>query len=137
MITAYAQHGQGREVIEIFEKMMLNGTMPDYISYVAVLSGCSHSGLVPGGKYYLDSMTNDYNISPGMEHFTFMVDLQGRAGMLGEAKDMIDSMPMKPSAEVWGALLGACKIHGDTRLLCVLQSIYFSWIQRILGVMFC
>ena len=113
MITAYAQHGQGREVIEMFEKVLLDGTVPDYIISVAVLSGCSHSGLGQEGKYYFNSMTNDYKIPPGMEHFARMMELLDRAGLLGEAKDMIDSMPFKPSAEVWGALLGACKIHGD------------------------
>ncbi|XP_020260124.1 pentatricopeptide repeat-containing protein At3g24000, mitochondrial-like [Asparagus officinalis] len=116
MITAYAQHGQGQEAVEIFEKMLLNNIRPDYISYVAVLAGCSHSGLVQKGKYYFNSMTNNTKISPGMEHFSCMVDLLGRAGLLEEAKDMIDCMPIKPSAEVWGALLGACKIHGNTKL---------------------
>ncbi|XP_062226558.1 pentatricopeptide repeat-containing protein At3g26782, mitochondrial-like [Phragmites australis] len=116
MITGYSQHGMGKQAIEIFDDMLRKGAKPDYISYVAVLSGCSHSGLVQEGKSYFDMMKRVHNISPGLEHFSCMVDLLGRAGHLTEAKDLIDEMPMKPTAEVWGALLSACKIHGNNEL---------------------
>ncbi|KAJ1272404.1 hypothetical protein BS78_06G199600 [Paspalum vaginatum] len=116
MITGYSQHGMGKQAIEIFDHMLKRGVKPDYISYVAVLSACSHSGLIQEGKSYFDMMKRDHNISPGLEHFSCMVDLLGRAGHLMEAKDLIDEMPMKPTAEVWGALLSACKIHGNNEL---------------------
>ncbi|XP_066344447.1 pentatricopeptide repeat-containing protein At3g24000, mitochondrial-like [Miscanthus floridulus] len=116
MITGYSQHGMGKQAIEIFDDILKRGAKPDYISYVAVLSGCSHSGLVQEGKSYFDMMKRVHNISPDLEHFSCMVDLLGRAGHLTEAKDLIDEMPMKPTAEVWGALLSACKIHGNNEL---------------------
>uniref|UniRef100_A0A0D9W8N2 DYW domain-containing protein n=1 Tax=Leersia perrieri TaxID=77586 RepID=A0A0D9W8N2_9ORYZ len=116
MITGYSQHGMGKQAVKIFDDMLSKGVKPDYISYVAVLSGCSHSGLVQEGKLYFDMMARVHNISPGLEHFSCMVDLLGRAGHLTEAKDLIDKMPMKPTAEVWGALLNACKIHGNNEL---------------------
>uniref|UniRef100_A0A453D1A2 Pentacotripeptide-repeat region of PRORP domain-containing protein n=3 Tax=Aegilops tauschii subsp. strangulata TaxID=200361 RepID=A0A453D1A2_AEGTS len=40
-----------------------------------------------------------------------MVDLLGRTGRLEEARELISSMPMPADGSVWGALLGACKIH--------------------------
>ncbi|XP_072955628.1 pentatricopeptide repeat-containing protein At3g26782, mitochondrial-like [Typha angustifolia] len=116
MITGYAQNGDGKKAIDIFEGMLDKGIKPDYISYVAVLSGCSHSGLVQEGKFYFDSMTRVHNISPGLEHFSCMVDLLSRAGFLEEAKNLIHNMPIQPSAEVWGALLGACKTYGNAEL---------------------
>jgi pentatricopeptide repeat protein len=116
MITGYSQHGMGKQAIEIFDDMLKKGAKPDYISYVAVLSSCSHSGLVPEGKFYFDMLKRDQNVSPGLEHFSCMVDLLARAGLLVEAKNLIDEMPMKPTAEVWGALLSACKTHGDNDL---------------------
>lgn len=116
MITGYAQNGLGRKAIQIFEDMLKMGTEPDYVTYIAVLSGCSHSGLVSEGQYYFTSMTKDHSISPRPEHFACMVDLLGRAGYLEQAKMMIDEMPSQPTAAVWGALLGACRIHGNTKL---------------------
>lgn len=114
IIGGYAQNGQGRKVIEVFQHMLMVGCKPDHITYVAILSGCSHSGLVEEGKHYFNSMTRDFGISATPEHFACMVDLFGRAGLLKEAMDMIDKMPFKPNVAIWGALLSACRIHNDT-----------------------
>ncbi|KAF9601993.1 hypothetical protein IFM89_024539 [Coptis chinensis] len=116
MISGYAQNGQGTKAVQIFESMLKSGLAPDHISYVAVLSGCSHSGLVMEGKQYFDSMTKDHGISPTSEHFACMVDLLGRAGLLEDAKKMIDEMPMEACAGAWGALLSACRTHGNADL---------------------
>lgn len=116
MMAAFAKNGIGKKVIETFEDMLRTGCKPDHISYVAVLSGCSHMGLVAEGKHYYDSMTRVFGISPTNEHFACMVDLLGRAGLLDQAKNLIDGMPFKPNATVWSALLGACRIHHDSRL---------------------
>ncbi|XP_057445287.1 pentatricopeptide repeat-containing protein At2g13600-like [Lotus japonicus] len=116
MMAAFAQNGLGRKVIETFEDMLKTGCRPDHISYVAVLSGCSHMGLVAEGKHYFASMTDVFDISPTSEHFACMVHLLGRAGLLEQAKNLIDGMPFMPNATVWGALLGACRIHHDSRL---------------------
>ncbi|GMY15758.1 pentatricopeptide repeat-containing protein At2g13600-like [Fagus crenata] len=116
IMAGYAQNGQGRKVIEVFENMLEMKCSPDHISYVSVLSGCSHSGLVTEGKHYFYSMTEDFGVFPTSEHFSCMVDLLGRAGLLEEAKDLIDGMPFKPNAAIWGALLGACRTHCESKL---------------------
>lgn len=116
MMAAFAQNGLGRKVIETFEDMLKMKCKPNHISYVSVLSGCSHMGLVVEGKHYFDSMTQVFGICPTNEHFACVVDLLGRAGLLEQAKNLIDGMPFKPNATVWGALLGACRIHHDSRL---------------------
>lgn len=116
IMAGYAQNGQGRKVIEMFGNMLDLNCTPDHISYVSVLSGCSHSGLVAEGKHYFSSMTQDFGISPTSEHFACMVDLLGRAGLLDEAKNLIDGMPFKPNAPIWGALLGACRTHHNSEL---------------------
>ncbi|KAJ9186300.1 hypothetical protein P3X46_001891 [Hevea brasiliensis] len=116
MMAGYAQNGQGRIVIEIFKNMLKMEYTPDSISYISVLSGCSYSGLVTEGKHYFESMTRDYGIFPTHEHFACMVDLLGRAGLLEQAKSLIFEMPFKPNADVWGALLSACKIHCNPKL---------------------
>ncbi|XP_030481405.2 pentatricopeptide repeat-containing protein At2g13600 [Cannabis sativa] len=116
IMVGYAQNGHGNKVIEIFEDMLKTNCKPDHISYVSVLSGCSHSGLINEGKYYFNSMTNDFDISPTLEHYACMVDLFGRAGLLEEAKNLIDEMPSKPNATIWGALLSACRTHHNSEL---------------------
>ncbi|KAF3453143.1 hypothetical protein FNV43_RR03578 [Rhamnella rubrinervis] len=56
------------------------------------------------------------NIKPTQMHYACMVDLLGRAGLMEEAAELIEGLPIAPDANVWGALLGACRIHGNVEL---------------------
>lgn len=110
MIAGYARHGYGKEAIKVFQEMQLAGILPDYITFVGVLSACSHAGLINEGWYYFNSMSRDYGISPTSEHYACMVDLLGRVGHLDEAHELISTMSIEPEASVWGALLSACRV---------------------------
>lgn len=116
MIAALAQHGQGVQAIELFEEMLKEGIEPDRITFLTVLSACSHSGLVKEGSRYFDSMCVSYGITPGEDHYARMIDLLCRAGKFSEAKDFIESMPFEPGAPIWEALLAGCRIHGNMEL---------------------
>eukprot|EP01018_Ginkgo_biloba_P021979 Gb_15129 [translate_table: standard] len=116
MIAAYAMHGHGKEALALFYHMQQVGTRPDHITFTGVLSACSYAGLVAEGWQYFNQLTQDYNITASMEHYACMVDLLGRAGHLEEACDMANKMPFEPDAGVWGALLGACRIHNNVDL---------------------
>uniref|UniRef100_A0A1D1Z3F0 Pentatricopeptide repeat-containing protein At2g22070 n=1 Tax=Anthurium amnicola TaxID=1678845 RepID=A0A1D1Z3F0_9ARAE len=116
MIDAYQQHGRGSQVIELFDKMLGEGLVPDYITYVCVLSACSHGGLVDEGFKYFNLMSEAHGMTPGYEHFACIVDMLGRAGCLSEARAFIDEMPLEPDASIWGALLGACRNYGNLEM---------------------
>ncbi|XWS12988.1 hypothetical protein CRYUN_Cryun37aG0137000 [Craigia yunnanensis] len=58
----------------------------------------------------------NYNIEPKISHYVTIVDLLGRAGLLDEVKRFIREMPIKPTAAVWGALLGACRMYKNMEL---------------------
>ncbi|CBI24015.3 unnamed protein product, partial [Vitis vinifera] len=116
MIGGLAMHGKGEAAIELFKEMEREMVAPDGITFVNVLSACAHSGLVEEGKHYFQYMTEVLGLKPGMEHFGCMVDLLGRAGLLEEARKLINEMPVNPDAGVLGALVGACRIHGNTEL---------------------
>lgn len=116
MIGGFAIHGKGEEAIGLFKKMVKEGVVPDSITFVNLLCACAHSGMVEEGRYYFQHMTDVYGVECKMEHYGCMVDLFGRAGLLGEATNLISEMPMTPDAGVLGALLGACRIHGNLDL---------------------
>ncbi|GJT29730.1 pentatricopeptide repeat-containing protein, chloroplastic [Tanacetum coccineum] len=116
IIGAYASHGLGKEAIMLFSKMREEGIRPNSFTFIAVLTACRHSGLVEEGRKHFKSMSEDYWIIPSMEHCTSMVDLLGRDGELLEAYEFIKNMPIEPNADVWGALLSACRIHGNIEL---------------------
>eukprot|EP01018_Ginkgo_biloba_P002193 Gb_33328 [translate_table: standard] len=116
MIAGYAIHGCGKEALKLFEQMQHFGMRPDHITLVCVLSACCHAGLVADGWQYFHCMSQYYHITPAMEHYGCMVDLLGRAGLLDEAIDFINKMPIKPDATVWSCLLSACRIHNNVKL---------------------
>ncbi|KAM7513054.1 hypothetical protein LguiB_011929 [Lonicera macranthoides] len=116
IISACASHGHGEQAVMLFSKMKEEGIKPNSFTFTAVLTACRHSGLVEDGRNHFESMKNDYFIVPGLEHCACMVDLLGRAGQLVEAYEFIDNMPVEPDVGVWGALLGACRIHGNLEL---------------------
>ena len=116
MIAAYQQHGYAKQVIASFQEMLGEGIKPNYITFVSVLSACSHAGLVEEGFAYFDSMTKINGVNPGHEHYACMVDLLGRAGRLDEARRFVKSMPIKPNSSIWGALLGACRNYDNLEM---------------------
>ncbi|PON46118.1 Tetratricopeptide-like helical domain containing protein [Parasponia andersonii] len=115
MITGLAFHGYGNKALDLFFTMQQD-VMPNEVTFVAVLTACTHSGLVDEGLDIFDSMKKKFGIEPGVEHYGCLVDLLGRSGRLAEAKDVIEKMPMKPSQFIWGAMLSACRARGDMEL---------------------
>lgn len=116
MIGGYAFHGFAAQALELFERMKGIKIQPTYITFISVLNACAHAGLVEEGKRQFNSMIIDHGIEPRVEHFASLVDILGRQGQLQEAMDLIDNMPVKPDKAVWGALLGACRVHGNVEL---------------------
>jgi len=116
MITGYAQHGLGEEALRIFDDMRLAGMVPDGITYIGALTVCSYTGKVKEGRDIFNSMGTNSGIKPGLEHYACMVDLLGRAGLVEEALDLIKTMPVEPDAVIWGALMGACRMHKNAEI---------------------
>ncbi|KAJ0977068.1 hypothetical protein J5N97_012542 [Dioscorea zingiberensis] len=116
LMTGYGMHGRGSEALCIFEEMQKVGLVPDGITFLVVLYACSHSGMVNEGLRYFHRMARDYGVDAGAEHYACVVDLLSRAGRLGEAQNLIEGMPMKPTAVVWVALISACRVHANVEL---------------------
>lgn len=116
IIVGLGMNGYGNEAIGIFISMEKEKIKPDGVTFVGLLCGCSHSGLISTGRKYFSQMHSVYMVEPGIEHYGCMVDLLGRAGFLKEALELVKTMPIKPNAVVWGSLLQACQIHKDSKL---------------------
>lgn len=116
MIGGLAQHGHGKEALNLFTEMLKNGISPNHVTLVSVLYACNHAGLVTEAKKYFESMKESFGIEQTQEHYACMIDLLGRAGKLDEAMDLVNRMPFEANASVWGALLGAARIHKNIEL---------------------
>ncbi|KAF9617372.1 hypothetical protein IFM89_036293 [Coptis chinensis] len=115
MISAYGFHGQGKEAIKLFSEMCESGTSPTKSTFISLLSACSHSGLLEGRLYY-ELMSTEFGVEPTIEHHVCYADMLGRSGKLSEAYEFIKDIQPQQQAGVWGALLSACKYHGDIKM---------------------
>lgn len=116
MIMGYALHGHAPDAFSSFEQMEGEAVKPNYVSFMAVLTACSHAGLVDKAWKYFNSMTKKYDIAPGIEHYAAVADVLGRAGRLEEAYQFISSMHIEPTGSVWLTLLAACRVHKNVEL---------------------
>ncbi|CAB4286785.1 unnamed protein product [Prunus armeniaca] len=118
MLVGYSKHGMGKEVVKLFKLMKEeNKVRPDSVTFLAVLSGCSHGGMEDRGLEYFYAMAEGENgIEPELEHYGCVVDLLGRAGRVEEAFEFIKKMRFEPTAAIWGSLLGACRVHSNVEI---------------------
>ncbi|PON49462.1 DYW domain containing protein [Parasponia andersonii] len=116
MVAGYAVHGRGDCAVSLFSLMQESNVQVDNVSFISVLSACRHAGLAKEGKKIFQSMIEKHGLEPNLEHYACMVDLLGRAGLFDEAVSLINTMPVEPDAGVWGALLGACRMHSNVEL---------------------
>lgn len=113
MLVGYSKHGMGREAVDLFRKMREEDeTSPDSITFLAVLSGCSHGGMEETGlDIFNELVAGENKVDLGMEHYGCVVDLLGRSGQVERAYQFIQQMPFEPSTSILGSVLGACSFH--------------------------
>ncbi|XP_050226119.1 pentatricopeptide repeat-containing protein At5g50990 [Mercurialis annua] len=109
MINGLAVHGLALDAISVFLRMEVENVVPDCITFLGVLTACSHCGLIEEGRKYFDLMKRSSSIRPELEHYGAMVDLLSRAGLLEEAYAVIKGMPMEPDVVIWRALLSGSR----------------------------
>ncbi|KAK4721317.1 hypothetical protein R3W88_011550 [Solanum pinnatisectum] len=111
IINAYAQKGMGYECLAVFEEMIQRGLKPDKVTFLCILLGCNHSGLVEAGKMIFDSMRTIHDVYPDRRHYSCMVDLLGRAGLVNEAEELLMHASSEGDSVMWSSLLRSCRIH--------------------------
>ncbi|XP_015892956.3 putative pentatricopeptide repeat-containing protein At5g52630 isoform X2 [Ziziphus jujuba] len=116
MITGLAQHGKTQQALQLFEDMRFAGVRPNQITFVGVLSACSHAGMVDEALSYFEMMQKEYKIKPVMDHFACLIDMFVRLGRLDEAFNFIEKMDIEPSEFIWSILIAGCRSHGNLEL---------------------
>ena len=116
LISRYAQQGQGRAALNCFEWMQSEGLSPNEVTFLCILSACSHSGLLDEAEMLYGNMSKKYGVDPNIEHHTCMVLAFGCGGHFDKVMSVIKAMPSSDYPAVWRALLGACRKWGNVEL---------------------
>ncbi|KAJ0982931.1 hypothetical protein J5N97_011186 [Dioscorea zingiberensis] len=116
MIQAYGIHGNVEEASNLFSQMQQSGFFPTIVTFLILISACSHAGDVEKGWQYIGLMTQAYSLSPGREHLSSFIDLLGRRGLIKEAYEFLENVPVNAGISAWGALIGACRVQGNLKV---------------------
>ncbi|XP_015943151.1 pentatricopeptide repeat-containing protein At1g08070, chloroplastic-like [Arachis duranensis] len=116
VICGMAMSGHGKQALQLFSQMVVHGVAPDDVTFIGLLSACSHEGMVSEGVMFFKAMKDTYGIEPQMRHYGCMVDMYGRAGLFEEAEAFLRGMPVEAEGPIWGSLLLACKVHGNVKM---------------------
>ncbi|VVA10391.1 PREDICTED: pentatricopeptide [Prunus dulcis] len=113
IICGYSQHGQGKKALEAFQIMLDEGVPPDEVTFIGVLSACSHMGLIDQGKMHFNSLSKEYGLTLSIEHCACMVNIFSRAGKFNEVERFVGEWKLTESPLIWETVLWACKMHGN------------------------
>ncbi|XP_061347207.1 pentatricopeptide repeat-containing protein At1g19720 [Gastrolobium bilobum] len=116
LLAGYVLHGCSESALDLFYQMRKEGLQLSRGTFVNVILAYSQAGMVEEGKRVFSSLSEEYHIRPGLDHYFAMVYLLGRSGKLAEALEFIQNLPIEPNSSVWAALLTACRIHRNFRL---------------------
>ncbi|XP_047332134.1 pentatricopeptide repeat-containing protein At2g13600-like [Impatiens glandulifera] len=119
MISGYAQNGRGHESLELFDRMIDQGFIPDHLCFTSVLIACNHAGLLERGLTYFDQMKSVYNLIPRLDQYGCLIDLYARKGHLMKAKEIMEEMPFEPNSVMWSSFLRSCKVYNEIELASV------------------
>lgn len=117
MIGTYGDHRRTKEALALFEQLAspverAGPAKLDGVVLVAVLSACSHAGLVDTALEIVKTMQQRYGFPPNTTHHSCVIDALGRANRLEEAETYAEANVPRELVP-WKTLLGACRIHGD------------------------
>lgn len=133
MVGGYAMYGMGSEALGVYSKMLELGIEPDHVIITTILSACSHAGLLNEGLKIFDLIEKMHRLEPTMEQYGCVVDLLARAGRVNDAYSFVTSMPVEANANIWGALLGACRNHHEVEIGCDVADRLFSMEANNIG----
>lgn len=111
VIAGYVLHGQSQPALQLIDQMRKEGIQPTRGTFASIILAYGLAGMVNEGKSAFSSITEEYQIRPGLEHYVAVVHLLSRSGKLAEAMEFIRNMPIEPNSSIWVALLTACRIH--------------------------
>ncbi|KAK4802497.1 hypothetical protein SAY86_000700 [Trapa natans] len=113
MIMGFSNNGMVNKSLHIFEAMLEHGTQPNSVTFLGILSACSHARFVTVGQELFRSMGRLYAIVPNRDHCICMINILGKAGKVEEAEKFVLGLPFKPDSAIWGALLGVCGLRNN------------------------
>ncbi|KAH7286167.1 hypothetical protein KP509_33G061000 [Ceratopteris richardii] len=104
LITGYAEHEYGEEVLKCLEKMFLDGIFPNIVSLVCGLKACASIGAIAKGiELHGEIMRIGYLDQDDLIGNS-LVDMYAKCGLLMAAQEVFDLLPTRDVVS-WNSLI--------------------------------
>lgn len=114
MIQGCIQQGQAGKALQLYSRMLLEGVLPDSVTYSSIFDGCaSHEEALTTGKHVHSTMVASglqFNIITA----TSLLNMYGRCGAIEEARCMFDTMEVHNSLS-WTSMISSYVQYGDSK----------------------
>ena len=104
LISGYVQMGKAHEALNCFERMQREGISPNAVTYTSILKACGSIGDIDKGKEIHREVRSNRLIEKDILLATALVDMYVKCGMLTEAQQMLESLPIRDIVS-WNALI--------------------------------
>ncbi|KAH7426734.1 hypothetical protein KP509_10G014900 [Ceratopteris richardii] len=115
MIAGCADQSEYKIALKYFQGMQNAGLEPDIQTFMCLLTACSHVGSTDDYHAHMNFMEDKHGIVPTIDHFNCIADMLGRAGLVQEAKDLLETKTAADNMVGWMSLLNSCQTHGNLK----------------------
>jgi pentatricopeptide repeat protein len=104
LISGYADHDYGREVLNCFEKMKLEGVPPDAVTFVVCLKACGIIGAIAKGLEIHSEICRKGILGDDIVVTNALVGMYAKCGLMSKAQEVFDRLPVQ-DVVTWSTLI--------------------------------
>ncbi|KAH7286142.1 hypothetical protein KP509_33G060200 [Ceratopteris richardii] len=113
LISGCVEHGLGHKALGYFESMLLEGVIPNPVTYFSVLKACTATMAIDEGRslhiaIIKEGLEQEYLVSG------ILVEFYCKVGLLVEAQSVFDALPTR-NVVIWTTLMTGYAEHGFFR----------------------
>ena len=112
IITAYAQSGNNKKAVQIFQEMLQSGlefTQSTCIGILKAFSNCIET-FREGNTLHTHTIIRGYDSNICV--ITTLISMYAKCGRISEARNVFNTLPKK-NVVTWNAMIGGYVNHGD------------------------
>ncbi|MCO5552021.1 hypothetical protein L7F22_005529 [Adiantum nelumboides] len=104
-IAAYIEHQNNEDIIELFVKMQLEGTLLDKVTFISILSACAHRVALPEGKRIHEFvLESGFGAELGVANT--LVNMYGKCGSARDASEVFAQLQERDLVS-WSSMIAA------------------------------
>uniref|UniRef100_A0A5K0ZNW3 DYW domain-containing protein n=2 Tax=Nymphaea colorata TaxID=210225 RepID=A0A5K0ZNW3_9MAGN len=110
LISGYVQNGMSSEALSMFREMQIEGTEPNEVTMIGVLTACSHAGALELGKW-AHAYIRRRGLGVRIGVVTALIDMYSKCGCIERAVEVFEGIPDK-NIVCYTAMINGLAVNG-------------------------